>query len=1497
MGEFNYIGRLSRLADMSDEDRLAARIAAAQDHQDDILEAVPEFETRQELSDDAVMALISPEAFDFVVACEIGSRKEYDLKDCRPTWPGGASGVTIGIGYDIGVQAREVLYRVWDGLIPAAMLARLADAVGVTGPGAKALCAPLQDIVIAYDVALEAFKRDTLPNARDTLRVFPGSEKLAGNAFGSLFSLIYNRGTSLSGDRRRHMRAIRDHIAAGQYEQVPQDFRDMKVIWEGQHLPGLIARREGEAVLFEKGLKEHPELLHIASPESLEAVRDLEGDGRHWEYDNEATIAAARTLEAVQPWDGVTWVSDPNLCPDYRHLKDFSLRDKSFAFTPADLDLLLELNAFDPKPTNGKLIFALRGAALIASVDDPQPVDNQIGRDALTLKETTPDHTRFRCVIGVYDIMARKLSGYIASTVPCRRAVWGYASGLSASNMMATGLYHFTVGWHHTGTPRALPGVLTESDDQRTVRRSPKALQYGLKDVWDCGDPGDNLHPSFADRSAAFSSWGCLTVSGNYQAPANDRAHGTHTGEWARFREALGLKPTGTSDHGKTFDAVLLTGLDAAIASELRQSGRASDPAALKALTRLRHGSSGDRVKLLEAALGLPSTGKMTAPVVKAYTDLQKAKLELADGIHSPDMDDQLHFTVFSARVEVAQRTAPLESLAEPGAGLDEETDLYYELGMRSTLSGTDPEALSLERLPYAEGLLTDLSFSDVVALGKRSFLRIERSVYGILCGSEGDKEQRDKLASFMNAKVAAHEDWARAGIAGVITAAHFIPAAVALPVAHLIVKNVLKPFIGDAVGAGTDRICRYWAENLRETSPNSAPQAVAKPEEADPDLAKTEPAPFPASAAASASKASPYVDQVVTAADAGNWRETGRRLGELKQFLDETGTPLGEKDAYRLVGSLSGLGRFYLNRGDGKSTQSAIDEMIAAVDKASKLMPPDKAAIERTVQELEPFLNDATVAFQPPAPTNLLLGLRRGKAFGALSKTADKFITRGDDGPTIRRLYGQALIEEGHLGAAVDTLRALLASPNVPEAEQQEAQGLLGRAFKQMYVNYVKTAHEAATLKDRFGPVLQRAIQSYRTVYDPKNPRGTYWLGMNYAALLMRAQSDGIALGVTDDPAAVAKDIIGALEASPETPNDYWALATLGEAYFAIRDYKKAAEYYGQFARNADAFALNSAIRQLEQVWRIEAGPTDAGSILCALKALIASEKTQTLTLSASEQKAIRRSTAEDFRQTFETMLPDANVVRYETLRKIVQRASAVCMIRRMNLTPQGTGFLVNGKTLSSKLDDATYLLTNAHVISDPKAMEVGAISPEEACIFFEAEADDLLPARHSCEPQVVWQSPSSACDATLLKFSGPVPSANPLTIAEHPDLKVKDPDAHVDGSRLAVIGHPKGEALSLLIEGDINNTNGTLVDLGSRDASSDDPVFLHYMTPTEPGNSGSPVFETEKWQVVALHHAGFDPERGRPRLGGKSGSQRANEGISLQSIARAIDRDLPSK
>ena len=90
------------------------------------------------------------------------------------------------------------------------------------------------------------------------------------------------------------------------------------------------------------------------------------------------------------------------------------------------------------------------------------------------------------------------------------------------------------------------------------------------------------------------------------------------------------------------------------------------------------------------------------------------------------------------------------------------------------------------------------------------------------------------------------------------------------------------------------------------------------------------------------------------------------------------------------------------------------------------------------------------------------------------------------------------------------------------------------------------------------------------------------------------------------------------------------------------------------------------------------------------------------------------------------------------------------------------------------------------------------------------------------------------------------------------------------VIGEFVTIVQHPRGEKKQVSLR------ENRIVDLPE--------AFMHYEADTEPGSSGSPVFN-DQWEVVALHHASVAaPEHGE--LGGF-----LNEGIRVSRILRFLD------
>lgn len=201
---------------------------------------------------------ISDRAVDLIIAFEVSSREVYERKYRHPIWPRGRSGITIGIGYDVGYVTKAELARDWSAYLPQAALDSLGQACGVTGASASALVQRLAHIDIPYGDAHAVFTDLTVTRyTRLTVRSLANTAALHPDSLGALVSLVYNRGASfeLEGERYREMRAIRAAMQAQAFAQIPAQIRSMKRIWIGDpDSAGLVKRRELEALLFEHGL-------------------------------------------------------------------------------------------------------------------------------------------------------------------------------------------------------------------------------------------------------------------------------------------------------------------------------------------------------------------------------------------------------------------------------------------------------------------------------------------------------------------------------------------------------------------------------------------------------------------------------------------------------------------------------------------------------------------------------------------------------------------------------------------------------------------------------------------------------------------------------------------------------------------------------------------------------------------------------------------------------------------------------------------------------------------------------------------------------------------------------------------------------------------------------------------------------------------------------------------------------------------------------------------
>ncbi len=231
--------------------------------------------------------IISQRAFDMTVAEEVSSRKYYERFYTHPEWPGLSSGVTVGIGYDLGQCTQAKIASDWGDLVPVDMLAVMVGCAGFTGSAGKYKWAGVRNrITIGWDNAMKVFANRDVPQwTAAVLKAVPGADKLNGDLLGVLVDIAYNRGVggfNSDNPRYREMKAIRMMVSNNQLESVPDQIESMKRLWP--NVADLQRRCDHRIALWNIGMAQPPGVVVAATfiplaPEKTDIILE-EGPAR-----------------------------------------------------------------------------------------------------------------------------------------------------------------------------------------------------------------------------------------------------------------------------------------------------------------------------------------------------------------------------------------------------------------------------------------------------------------------------------------------------------------------------------------------------------------------------------------------------------------------------------------------------------------------------------------------------------------------------------------------------------------------------------------------------------------------------------------------------------------------------------------------------------------------------------------------------------------------------------------------------------------------------------------------------------------------------------------------------------------------------------------------------------------------------------------------------------------------------------------------------------------
>ncbi len=502
-------------------------------------------------------------------------------------------------------------------------------------------------------------------------------------------------------------------------------------------------------------------------------------------------------------------------------------------------------------------------------------------------------------------------------------------------------------------------------------------------------------------------------------------------------------------------------------------------------------------------------------------------------------------------------------------------------------------------------------------------------------------------------------------------------------------------------------------------------------------------------------------------------------------------------------------------------------------------------------------FVEALYASAAPPESVDAVLQLlRENLRYQELKEVADAALAFGIGSPAVRRQYAQALVDGGNRAAALALYSSVAMDHTNSGRERADAAGGVGRCYKELFL--------ACTHPKRRGEYLLSALRAYYTVYV-ENPANTYH-GINTAALLARAERERLAVP-SDLPTStqVAQAVLDEVDRSPVP--DMWTAVTGAEACVALGRKDDAIQRAQAFlAAGPRGFFVASFLRQLEVVWQLDTSRPPGDELLPVLRSALLTYSGGQVTVQSRDLRLdrLRHMGADDH---LESVLGEVRYKSYRWYLGGLTRCRAVARIQTRYDDGVGTGFLVAGPQLHPDLPPLV-VVTNGHVIPENLEFEDGLAA------FHGLDAD---PGRSVAVEiaRTCWYEPSAppGLDTTILELKQYPSSVEPVPLASRlPNLSAKVPP------RAYIIGHPRS-----LSAPQFSLQDNVLLDY--------DDCLLHYRAPTDPGSSGSPVFN-DQWQLIGVHHAGgFDV----PRLNNRGGSYAVNEAIMVDAIRKRLAERPP--